>query len=79
MVRTQLQIDEKTYDALRVTAHKRRKSMSAVVREILQEHLGSEPEAHAKSISDFRFIGAGASGQRNISEHHDDALAEDFR
>ena len=78
MVRTQLQIDEATYEALRHTAHKQRKSMSAVAREILREHLEGAAHRGAKRAK-FTFVGAGASGRKDISVRHDDALAEDFR
>ncbi|MHB0936166.1 MAG: ribbon-helix-helix domain-containing protein [Armatimonadota bacterium] len=75
MVRTQLQLDEPTYEALRRVAHRRRTSMSSVVREILHEHL------HIKASVDYTklaFIGMGRSGKSDISERHDDYLAEDF-
>lgn len=79
MVRTQLQIDEKTYEALRKQAHMERKSMSAVVREILHEHVGGDLAAKGLRDKDFSFISAGASGRKDISVRHDEALAEDFR
>ncbi|MCX6375094.1 MAG: hypothetical protein NTU88_03470 [Armatimonadetes bacterium] len=78
MVRTQLQIDDATYEALRDTAHKQRKSMSAVAREILQEHLEGTAPRRMKRAK-FTFVGAGASGRKDISVRHDEALAEDFR
>ena len=79
MVRTQMQIDEPTYEKLRETAHRKRKSMSAVVREILHEHLGGTAESRGLAGKTFHFISAGASGYRDIAERHDEALSEDFR
>jgi hypothetical protein len=79
MVRTQLQIDEATYEAVRSRAHRERKSMSAVVREILHEHVHGGPATRAARNRRFAFIGAGASGRKDISVRHDEALAEDFR
>ena len=76
MVRTQLQLDEPTYSALREVAHKQRKSMSAVAREILHSHLTAEKPLKLRT---FSFVGAGASGRSDISVRHDEALAEDFR
>ena len=79
MVRTQMQIDEPTYEKLRETAHRQRKSMSAVVREILHEHLDKGTNPRGMADSQFHFIGIGASGRTDTSVRHDEALAEDFR
>jgi hypothetical protein len=79
MVRTQLQIDEKTYDALRVAAHNKRKSMSAVVREILHDYLEDSAETRSRPLQTFTFVSSGSSGRRDISVRHDEALSEDFR
>jgi hypothetical protein len=76
MVRTQLQLDEPTYEALRRVAHRRRTSMSSVVRDILHEHLQIKGSTDYTKLS---FIGAGASGRSDVSERHDELLAEDFR
>ena len=83
MVRTQLQIDEVTYEALRVKAHNQRKSMSAVVREILKESL-VEPKAQNSQTQEtilkkkYSWISAGKSNETDLSVRHDDYLAEDF-
>ena len=79
MVRTQLQLDDKTYEALRVAAYNRRKSMSAVVREILHDYLESPAGTKPDSFQSFSFVGSGASGHRDISTKHDEALSEDFQ
>jgi len=69
MRRIQVQLDDETYRALRLRAERDNKSLSYVVRTILAENLGTVT---------FSFIGSGASGCKNISVHHDDALADDF-
>ena len=79
MVRIQLQLDEKTYDAVRDKAHREHKSMSAIVREILHKHIGSQHDAGGVRNKSFSFVSSGASGRKDISVNHDEALAEDFR
>lgn len=80
MKRTQLQLDEPTYESLRRRAFQRGISMAALIRELLQEKLGTTPSRRL-SLEDFPFIGSGRSEPGNldpISERHDEALAEDF-
>jgi plasmid stability protein len=79
MTRTQLQLDDDTYEALRVRAHRERRSMSAVAREVLREGLSVAEPGSASVRSAFTFVGSGASGRSDISVRHDEALAEDFR
>lgn len=79
MTRTQLQIDDDTYEALRLRAYKERKSMSAVVRELLREGLALGKRSGGQQGVRFTFVSSGASGRKDISVRHDDALAEDFR
>lgn len=76
MIRTQLQLDEKTYEEVRRIAHQKRESMSAVVRDILHEHLQITRGENRINLS---FIGAGSSGRSDISVRHDEALTEDYR
>jgi predicted DNA-binding ribbon-helix-helix protein len=75
MVRTQIQLDNQTYEALRRIAHQRHASMSSVVREILHEHL-EVPEG--STTSTLSFIAAGASGHQDTSRRHDEILAEAY-
>lgn len=79
MVRTQLQLDDITYDAIRARAHQEHKSMSAIVREILHEHLSGRCHPTQPIPKKLSFIGAGSSGLTDVSVRHDDYLAEDFR
>ena len=78
MTRTQLQIDDETYEALRAKAFNERRSMSAVARDLLRESLGLARPERRPVDEEFTFIGSGSSGLTDISERHDDYLAEDF-
>lgn len=81
--RTQIQLDEATYAALRLRAYRQGRSLSAVIRDTLAESLGSPLKKRGRrSIKDFPFVGAGASRQgiqAPVSERHDDALAKGWR
>ena len=78
LVRTQLQLDDDLYESLRLRAYRERKSMSTVARELLRGAL-LPPEAPARGEEPgFSFVGPGSSGRSDISERHDDYLAEDF-
>ena len=79
MRRTQIQLDEATYQALKRKAFERGISMSALLRELLREGLDISPMP--RSIENFGFIGSGRSRQGRfapVSERHDEALAEDL-
>jgi plasmid stability protein len=79
MIRTQIQLDEATYQALKRKAFDRGVSMSALLREVLREQL--IPARAPRSLESFHFIGSGQSKQGQlapVSERHDVALAEDF-
>ena len=80
MKRTQVQLDEATYELTRQKAFAEGRSVSAVIREAVGQYLAS-PASRRLTMSDFSFIGSGRSGPgdpRPLSERHDDALAEDF-
>ena len=73
MRRTQVQLDEATYELLRQRAHERRVSMAKVVREAVAQYLAGGPKPR-KKLSDFKFIGMGSAEpglQRSVSEDHD--------
>jgi hypothetical protein len=77
MKRTQIQLDERTYEALRRRAYDQKKSMAFVARSLLEGALGLSP-SQKPSIKDFPFVGCGSSDQANlspVSERHDEALA----
>lgn len=79
MKRTQVQLDEATYAALRRRAYEEERSVSAVVRDLLSASLGVRAARGKPSLRDFTFIGIGRSRQgplSPVSERHDEALAE---
>lgn len=79
MKRTQIQLDEQTYAVLRRWAYARGCSVSALVRELLTEALGTPPAKRRLTLKDLPFVGAGRSEQgpaAPVSERHDEALAE---
>ena len=80
MKRTQLQLDEPTYQLLRTKAFDEGTSLAALIRKILQQHLGVI-DVPVRKLKDFQFIASGTSSQSDlkpISERHDEALADDF-
>ena len=82
MHRTQIQLDEATYDAVRRRAFEEGASLSAVVRKLLAEALGVTPGHPTQRIEDFTFVGVGRSRQGDhapVSERHDEALAASQR
>ena len=79
MRRTQIQLDERTYETLRRKAFEKGCSISSLVREILGYSLRTGTPKQRTSIKDFSFIGAGKSRQGRlspVSERHDEALEE---
>ena len=75
MVRTNLQLDPETHEALRRRAFEERKSVSAVVREILREALAPKPkEKPKKHPYDWDWIGKFHDTATDVSENHDDYL-----
>ena len=84
MKRTQIQLDDATYEAVRRRAYEQNRSMASVVREALAKAFGVESgvEKRKWTIEDFPFIGMGSDPDNPpdapVSEHHDDALAEAY-
>lgn len=80
MHRTLIQLDESLYEQLKELAHARRISLAGVIRELLSKALGHQNLKKKKKmlISQFKFIGMGRSKEHDISERHDDYLAEDI-
>jgi hypothetical protein len=78
--RTQIQIDDRTYEALRRQAFERSTSLAQLVREALAQYLGEPPDAKRPwTLADFPWIGIGKSGLTDVSDRHDDYLADAFR
>jgi hypothetical protein len=79
MKRTQIQLEDGTYRLLKKRAFEQGKSVSAIVREMVEEGLRT-PKRRLR-MEDLTFIGAGKSEPSPldpISENIDAALAEDF-
>ena len=82
MRRTQIQLDDATYDAVRRRAFERGRSMASVVRETLSEAFGTASPAQEpqRTIEDFTFVGMGVDPQPPedlpVSVDHDKWLAE---
>ena len=77
--RTQIQLDEGTYEVLRRKAFERGCSISSYVREVLAYSLGTGAATRKRTLQEFRFIGTGKSRQGRlapVSERHDEALTE---
>jgi len=77
--RTQIQLDDETYAAVRRKAYEDHRSISSVVREALGEKFGSKKGKKRLTLASFPFIGAGSTRQGElspVSERHDQALAE---
>ncbi len=79
MRRTQIQLDEETYETLRRRAFEKGCSISSMVRDLLAQSLRARKPKRKLAIKDFTFIAAGRSRQGRlspVSERHDEALAE---
>jgi hypothetical protein len=82
MKRAQIQLEEKTFEALRQRAFQEKKSIAGLIRELIDKEMSREGQPKSLSLEDFRFIGAGKSRQgslKPVSERHDQALEEAFR
>ena len=78
MRRTQIQLDEDTYTAIRERAFATRRSIAGVIRDTLASAM-QMGKTRPAAIEDFQFVAAGRSRQRPgrpVSERHDAALAE---
>ena len=73
MRRTQIQLDEATYQLLRQKAHERHVSLAKVVREAVAQYLTGVPKPRL-TLADFKWIGMGSEDPepgRSVSEDHD--------
>lgn len=74
MIRTQVQIDEATYDALRNRAFEEHRSMSSIIRDLLSQSLGHGRNRRKKPAVRFTFVGMVRGDKKDVSERHDDYL-----
>jgi hypothetical protein len=80
MKRTQIQLDDATYETLRRRAFEQGRSMASLVREMLAEAFGAPSGRRSRNIGDFTFIGMGSDPHPPhdvpVSEDHDRWHAE---
>jgi hypothetical protein len=80
MVRTQVQLTDKQVQALRRRSKRENMSVAELVRQAIDAFTRAEPpsgrELRSRAIS---AAGRFASGVRNTSSQHDEALAEAFQ
>ena len=80
MKRTQIQLDEATYEAVRRRAFDEGRSMASVVRETLARAFGTAAPEGQKTIKDFKFVGIGSDPNppegAPVSVDHDRWYAE---
>ena len=82
MRRTQIQLDDATYEAVRRRAYERGRSMASVVRETLSAAFGTASPAQEpqRTIEDFTFVGMGIDPRppedAPVSVDHDKWLAQ---
>ena len=62
MKRTQIRLDDATYETLRRRAFKQGWSMASLVRESLAATLAAPPAGRRWTIKDFTFVGMGIAG-----------------
>jgi hypothetical protein len=79
MVRMQMCFSEEQYRALQQAARREGISVAALLRRMVQRQLlGKATKPAASRDAAMAFVGLGRSGRSDISEHHDEALAEAF-
>ncbi|OHA65659.1 MAG: hypothetical protein A3D64_01695 [Candidatus Wildermuthbacteria bacterium RIFCSPHIGHO2_02_FULL_49_9] len=79
MKRTQIQLEELVWEALRARSFQERRSIAEIIREMVRSQMEKRKARKPYSIRDFSFIGAGASrgkGAGAVSERHDEEFAD---
>lgn len=71
--RTQVYLDDGQYQALRSRAQREKKTLAAVLREILDQHLGGARRSRKADALD-RVIGIGEGDGQAVAEHYQDHL-----
>jgi hypothetical protein len=80
MVRTQVYFSEEQHRALRQAARREGVSMTSFLRRMIErELLGKNNHRDYAKDAVMALADLGRSGRNDISEHHDEALAEAFR
>ena len=73
MHRTQIYLEEGHYELLRARARREGKSLAAVIREILSDHLGAGRK-HRERDECAGAIGIGAGDGSRVAENYEDYL-----
>lgn len=81
MVRTQIQITERQYEALKAKAARQGLSLAAIIRQSLDMMLWETPEVDRKNRLEQALSVAGQfrSGLSDLSSNHDRYLAEAYK
>lgn len=78
MKRTQIQLEEPMFEALRQIAFQKRISVAAVMREMIKRQISPKQKSKLR-LEDFTFIDSGRShgkGAGTIAERHDEEFAD---
>jgi predicted DNA-binding protein len=75
MIRTQIQFEQKTYEALKTKSNETGKSISEIVRRALDRSI-TDREIDQKWARALSSMGKFSSGLNNLTEKHDDHLGD---
>jgi predicted DNA-binding protein len=75
MIRTQIQFEKKTYEALKTKSNETGKSISEIVRRSLDQTIESQ-ELDQKWARALNSLGKFTSGLNNLAEKHDEHLGD---
>lgn len=75
MIRTQIQFEKKTYEALKTKSNETGKSISEIVRRSLDRFIAAQ-EIDQKWARALNSIGKFSTGLNNLAENHDDDLGD---
>ena len=75
MIRTQIQFEQKTYQALKTKSKETGKSISEIVRRSLDHSIAAQ-EVDQKWARALSSMGKFSSGLKNLAEKHDDHLGD---
>jgi plasmid stability protein len=82
MKRTLVQFDEDTYNTLRRRAFREERSVSSLVREMVDQGLKTATAERPSRVGQFSSVAAGRSKKTSstpVSEAHDEAVAAAFK
>lgn len=77
MIRTQIQLESSTYEKMKQRAAELRCSISELARQGIEEKLARQEQEERWSAS-LAVLGRHGSGLKNLAEHHDDYLADEW-